>query len=215
MNQSNDMSKNNIQSIFDKYAGAYAEKYMSVSLYADSLDFFVEKLEGNRSQVLDVGCGPGNITRYLLDVKPDLNIMGIDISENMLSIARKYNPEAHFKLMDVGEIGGIEKKFDGMIAGFCLPYLSKEELKGFLKDAQVKLKKGGILYVSLMEDDYKNSGNMGSSSNPGDKLPTYFYLEKDLVLLLDTFQLKILYSERIENSNNKDGLKDLVLIAEK
>lgn len=215
MNQPNDLEKSKIQFIFDKYADAYAEKYMSVSLYADSLNFFVEKLEGQRSQVLDVGCGPGNITRYLLDLKPDLHIMGIDISENMLSIARKNNPEASFKLLDGRKISELDRKFDGIVAGFCLPYLSITELKEFVKHSQGKLKIGGFLYLSLMEDDYEKSGNIGSSSNPNEQLPTYFYQEKDLISLLNTVKLKIIYTERIENCNNNEGRKDLVIIAEK
>ena len=53
--------------------------------------FFCEMIVRHNAQVLDVGCGPGNITKFLLSRLPNLEILGIDVSPNMLDLAKKNN----------------------------------------------------------------------------------------------------------------------------
>lgn len=44
--------------------------------------------------IIDLGCGPGNVTRTLKDRWPDNAVTGLDRSENMLSKARDTNSDA-------------------------------------------------------------------------------------------------------------------------
>lgn len=53
--------------------------------------------------------------------------MGIDIAPNMVVLAIRNNPTGIFSVMNCRNIGDSDGKFDGIIGGFCLPYLSKEE----------------------------------------------------------------------------------------
>jgi trans-aconitate 2-methyltransferase len=46
-------------------------------------------LDGNEL-VLDVGCGTGRLTEKLLDRLPHGRVVGIDLSANMLSVAREF-----------------------------------------------------------------------------------------------------------------------------
>jgi ubiquinone/menaquinone biosynthesis C-methylase UbiE len=124
---------------------------------------------------LDVACGPGNITRYLLDKRPGLRIVGTDLAENMLVLARKNNPEASFCLLDARESTTLNQQFNGILCGFGLPYLSKEEAIQFIHDARSMLLPGGVLYISTMEGEYLQSGWKESSSNPDDKTYTHFH----------------------------------------
>lgn len=203
----------NTRLIFDKYAEAYQEKYMDVSLYANQLDQFLEMIKNNDAKVLDVGCGPGNITKYLLDKKPDLRITGIDISENMIGLARMNNPNASFKTMDCRNINEIDKKFDAIIAGFFLSYLSKTEVSKFLGNCSELMNTNGVLYISTMKDDYENSGYMASSKNNEERLFTYYHETQYLSEFLNNNGLEIVQSFEIENENNKYLIKDLVLIS--
>ena len=45
-------------------------------------------LINNKSLIVDIGCGPGNITERLASIWPFAKIVGIDGSEEMLAIAR-------------------------------------------------------------------------------------------------------------------------------
>ena len=47
------------------------------------------------ARVLDIGCGPGNVTSYLRRRYPErhLQLYGLDCSQEMLKIARKVDPQ--------------------------------------------------------------------------------------------------------------------------
>ncbi len=51
--------------------------------------------------VHDVGCGPGNVTRVIADRWPEARIIGSDISEPMLDVARNSYPELEWQTIDV------------------------------------------------------------------------------------------------------------------
>lgn len=58
---------------------------------------------GNPATVVDVGCGPGNSTRLLLDRWPDASVTAIDSSAAMLERARESVPAATFLQTDLRE----------------------------------------------------------------------------------------------------------------
>lgn len=202
--------------VFNKYAADYQNKFMDVELYAGSLDLFCKNISRKHAAILEVACGPGNITRYLLKKRPDFQILGTDIASNMLELARQNNPTAEFQLMDCKDISRLAKTYDGIVSGFCFPYLSKEEAIQFIVDASALLNAKGILYLSTMEDDYEKSGLKGASMDANDKTYTYYhqadYLEsalKENAFILIDIQRKM--------SIAKDGTKttDLLILAEK
>src|ERR1700751_220505 len=99
------MDKTNMAiAVFDKYAQQYQDKFMRLDAYHDSFDLFCRSIKKENAAVLELACGPGNITRYLLKQRPDLNILATDLSVNMLALAKKNNPTAAFKLMDCRDI---------------------------------------------------------------------------------------------------------------
>jgi trans-aconitate 2-methyltransferase len=53
------------------------------------------------TQVVDLGCGPGNSTELLLERFSGARVIGTDTSEAMLQSARQRLPECHFELSDV------------------------------------------------------------------------------------------------------------------
>src|SRR4051812_15408408 len=106
------MDKNKIAvAVFDKSAKKYQDKFMDVSLYHDTFDAFCDLVTKKGAMVLEIACGPGNITKYLLEKRPDLKILGTDLSPNMLELARANNPLAEFVLMDCRNIGSLNQKY--------------------------------------------------------------------------------------------------------
>jgi 2-polyprenyl-3-methyl-5-hydroxy-6-metoxy-1,4-benzoquinol methylase len=196
--------------LFNNIAHEYQEKFMDVSLYREALNYFSNMLP-ERASVLDVACGPGNITHYLLGMKPDLNILGIDLSENMIALAKQNNPTAEFKVMDCRQIATLHKNYDAVVCAFCLPYLPKEEATQLVKDAVALTKDDGVLYLSTIEDDYSNSGPQKNSK--GDIVDTYFYDEQYLSQVLQKEGCIIIYKDRQKSSSGGKEVIDLILIA--
>jgi trans-aconitate methyltransferase len=166
---------------WNKLASLYAEKFMDLSIYNETYDLFCNAIIQEYPEILEIGCGPGNITRYLLNKRPDFKIQATDIAPNMIALAQKNNPEARFSTMDCRDIESIDQKFDGIVCGFCIPYISEEEAIKLISDCANLLKSGGIIYLSFVDSDQGESGYKSTST--GER--TYFYYHPFTTILLN------------------------------
>ena len=209
------MQKYSPKEIFNSCALQYHEKFMNFDLYNDSFNLFCELVKMKNPSVLEVGCGPGNITKYILNKRPDFNILGIDIASNMIALAKENNPSANFKVMDCKNVLQLKNKFEGVICGFILPYLSKEEVLKLFEDIALLLNPNGILYLSTMEDLYSKSKFIASSIDRNKGLFTYYHKADYLTENLQQKGFKIIHLERKDYPEPKDTSKDLIIIAMK
>ncbi|MBL7892700.1 MAG: class I SAM-dependent methyltransferase [Bacteroidia bacterium] len=169
---------------WNKIASLYQEKFMDLELYNETYDFVCSAISDDNAKIADIGCGPGNISKYLLAKRPSFNLYGIDIAPNMVELAKRNNPNANFDVMDCRNIGKLHEKFDGIICGFCLPYLSHTEGEKLIADCSQLLNGDGIFYISFVEGDLSKSGYQVGSS--GDRIFFYYYnLNMLQTLLMD------------------------------
>ena len=90
--------------IFDKFADIYRDKYMELTTYAHTYREFCELLPPGPARVLDAACGPGNVARFLMAQKPDLDLLGIDLAPHMIELARNAVPVARFAVHDCRDL---------------------------------------------------------------------------------------------------------------
>ncbi len=200
--------------IYNKVAEAYQDKFMYLDLYNNSYDLFCLLIEKQNPSILEIGCGPGNITKYILAKRNDFKIHGIDMAPNMIRHAKENNPTATFSLMDCREIHNIKEQFDAILCGFCIPYLTKEDCYKFIKDSSNLLIKGGILYFSLIEDSYDKSEFLTGST--GDKIFIYYHEITYLQEYLKEANFEIEMLQRIDyDQAPKAPAIHLIIIAKK
>ncbi len=104
----------------------------------------------NERKVLDAGCGTGRNIQLLLDLDAK-NIVGIDISEKLLGMAKKkYNQNKKIQLF----LYNLEEKlpfknqsFDVIICTKTLPHVNN--IKQILNEFNRILKKGGIMMLDF------------------------------------------------------------------
>ena len=204
-----DHTKNTIQ-IFNSHAQRYTDKYFDVKKYATSLDLFIAKLASSTSSVLDVGCGPGNISSYLLNKKPNLNITGIDLAPQMIALAQQHIPQGQFKVMDGRNVAQIEQQFDAVVCSFCLPYLSMEETAELFEAFSEVIKNHGVLYLSWIEGSYDDSGYIANPSEEKEQLFTYYHEWATINKSLQNNGFRIVNKEMISNVT---GDNEVVVIA--
>ncbi|QYK02809.1 class I SAM-dependent methyltransferase [Shewanella psychrotolerans] len=205
------MDNNQISvSTFNKLAQVYQDKYMDLPLYHRTYDVLCARINPY-DNVLDIGCGPGNISRYLLDHVPSIKLLGTDLAPNMVELARLNNPEAHFEVMDCRAVADLDRQFDVIVCGFCLPYLNKEQANSLISAMSACLTDTGILYLSTMEGDYLASCMQTSSS--GDNVFIYYHDGDELTRQLDDNGLTLVWSYRQDYPERGDV--DLFLIAKK
>ncbi|ASB50362.1 class I SAM-dependent methyltransferase [Alkalitalea saponilacus] len=211
-----EVRQNDTIETFNKTSKRYQEKFMTMDLYNDTFDKYCNLIEKSNAEIFEIGTGPGNITRYLNTKRPDFKIFGIDLAPNMIELAKINNPSADFKIMDCKEIGTIERKFDGVMCGFCAPFLSKVELKSLINDTSGLLVQSGMLYLSTMEDDYNKSGFETTSFSGNDRVYIYYHQSDYLVECLNESGFEIVDIER-KDYPESDGtfLTDMIVIAKK
>ncbi len=206
----------NTIAVWNKWAKQYQDKFMYMDLYHDTYDLFCKQIEKENAAILEIACGPGNITRYLLKKRPDFKIFGIDLSPNMIELAKINNPTAEFQVMDCRAIVKLDKKYDAIMCGFCLPYLSKEEAVKLIIDAAGLLKPNGVLYLSTMEDDYSKSGFKGPSTGGPDKMYIFYHQADYLADTLKENGFKIIDLQRKDYTEPNGTLTtDLFILAKK
>lgn len=131
---------------------------MDVDIYNQTYDRFCNSIKKKNAEILEIGCGPGNITKYLLSKRPDFNLLGIDVAPNMIELAEKNNPSANFKVMDCRNIKDLDTKYDGIICGFCIPFLTQEDRSRFIADCHSILNDESTIYISFMDGSPEQSG---------------------------------------------------------
>lgn len=182
---------------WNNIASLYQEKFMGLNLYNESYDHICSSVNKTGAKLLDVGCGPGNITKYLLSKRADFKILGIDISPNMIELAKTNNPTADFAVMDSRSIKTLESKFDGIICGFCLPYLSPAESNELISTSYDLLYDNGLIYLSFVEGNPDESGyKVGSGGRVYFQFHSLDILKKQLnkVGFVDVKCSKVKYS---------------------
>lgn len=110
----------------------------------DELQFLLaDATTGNSvSSVLDLGCGTGETAIAVLKRHPHARLMGIDSSEDMLSIARKRLPSATFIVSRL-EDSLPEGPFDAVVSAFAIHHLDGQEKATLFRRIAHVLSPGG------------------------------------------------------------------------
>jgi SAM-dependent methyltransferase len=105
-----------------------------------------------RSRILDLGCGTGTPTaRQFADAGH--SVVGIDISEEMLRLARRDVPEAEFLHRAIEDIDASLGDFAAVVAFFSLLMLPRMDIPLALKGIHDLLEPDGFLVLSMVEAD--------------------------------------------------------------
>lgn len=130
---------------FDKYAEKYDLGFMGKCSRRFYIDLIKELDIEDGNCVLDVGCGTGNILAYI-GKKNEINGYGLDISENMIKIAKQKNNKYNFIVGDSSKLPYDDESMDVVIA--CMAYHHFPNQEKFRQEALRVLKPRGMLYIS-------------------------------------------------------------------
>ncbi|OGZ73105.1 MAG: hypothetical protein A2908_01055 [Candidatus Staskawiczbacteria bacterium RIFCSPLOWO2_01_FULL_38_12b] len=138
----------NLKDTYNKIAESWHKDHSSDDWWQEGTDKFVSLLKQG-SSVLDVGCGGGTKSKYLIG--KGLKVLGVDFSENLVEIAKREVPEGRFLVMDINNVDTLEESFDGIFMQAVLLHIPKKEAEGIIKKAVGKLNSGGYLYIAVKE----------------------------------------------------------------
>jgi ubiquinone/menaquinone biosynthesis C-methylase UbiE len=124
-------NQKNIIDCYDKTAKNYADKYIDElsKKHFDRILLELFALENKDSgKTIDLGCGPGQTTKYLYDCGLT-NIVGIDISSQMVTVAKQISPHLNFKVADVLKLKYADSYFSSAIAFYTIVHFDHKQLK--------------------------------------------------------------------------------------
>jgi ubiquinone/menaquinone biosynthesis C-methylase UbiE len=143
---------------WNQLAQLYAESFMELDSYQHTYAWLVEALGPKPMDVLDVGCGPGILAHYFQQHAPQWRLLGIDGAPQMIAEARVRFPLCQWRVLQAHQLDALKIPFSLITVGFCIPYMSPDELAVFWSKAYQALLPEGYLYVSFVVGHADQSG---------------------------------------------------------
>jgi SAM-dependent methyltransferase len=135
-------------SIADIYIGLFGS---SEQVHADDRAFIGRHLSIRSGGVLDAGCGPGHITRYLRSLGVDAR--GIDLVPEFLAHARAADPTGDYRLGSMRSLDAEDGSVAGILSWYSLIHVPPQELDGALAELRRVIAPGGTLVVGFFDGD--------------------------------------------------------------
>ena len=191
-----------IRESYDSAAEAYAE-HLAAELTHKPLDRhllnrFAEEVRG-RGLVADLGCGPGHVARYLQE--QGVTMLGIDLSEQMIEVARRLNPGIDFRVGDMRRLDLPDGALAGAVAFYSIVHFDPSELGAVMRELGRVLAEDGAALVSfhIGEDVVHVEDLFGA---PVD-LDFRFHIPKDVIDALRDAKLQV--REHVEREPYEDA----------
>lgn len=129
-----------------EYAGRIYDELKDKPFDHELLDKFARQVEDS-GLICDLGCGPGQIARYLRD--RDAHSFGLDLSEGMLGEARRLNPDISFVLGSMLALGLRSESLAAIAAFYSIIHIPREQVISALSEMKRVLKPGGLLLLAF------------------------------------------------------------------
>ena len=111
------------------------------------LDSFAGRF-GRGALLCDAGCGPSaHIGGYLAD--KGLKVIGIDISDRCVEMAKTFNPKMQFKREDIIKLSFAPDTFDGIVSYYSIIHTPKRSVGRIFEEFHRVLRPGGCLLVAV------------------------------------------------------------------
>lgn len=192
-------------STYEKIADIYTKQYfddLTDNLYIDK---FLEKLPKD-GKILDVGCGPGQFTKYMMD--KGFQVEAVDYSNEMLTIAKQRVPAGSFRQMDMRELDFENESFDGLLVAYSLIHIPTEDIPKTMRGFHRILKSQG--YMEIIAQKGEADRIIDEPFMPSEKMFFNFFTKERLSKFIEEAGLKITYQLETK-SQDPDSVSDMVI----
>jgi SAM-dependent methyltransferase len=140
-----------LQTSYDRVAENYAEQFRDEMdkkpFDRKMLDWLAEKV-GGLGVICDMGCGPGQIARYLHG--RGMKVCGVDLSPEMVRQAQSLNPDISFQQGDMFALADIaDNSYGGIAAFYAIVNLPRPSVVRALQELRRVLCPNGVLLLAF------------------------------------------------------------------
>lgn len=185
----------NTQTSYDIVAADYAEQYKDEMdkkpFDRDCLHRLVHEV-GGLGPICDLGCGPGQIARYLH--RQGVDVLGVDLSPQMIVEAQCLNPEIPFHQGNMLALPDADESWGGIAAFYCIIHIPRQQVVDALCEMKRVLRPGGVLLIAFhvgeedlhIDEYYEKPVNLDFAFYKPDEMEVWlkeagFELEESLV----------------------------------
>src|ERR1044071_3724656 len=123
-----------LEASYDRVAEEFAEEFCGElerkPFDRELLDGFAAELSGE-GRVCEIGCGPGQIARYLRD--RGVKMCGVDLSQEMVKHAGRLNPDIPFERGDMLSLDLPDASLIGIVCFYAVIHLKRADVTRALK----------------------------------------------------------------------------------
>ena len=119
--------------------------------HLEDLAFIAEHVALRSGPVLDVGCGPGQLSGYLASLGVD--VAGVDLVPDFICHAQAAHPQVQFSIGSMRRLGVADHSLAGILAWYSLIHTAPEDLDAVLHEFHRALAPGGALVIGLFDGE--------------------------------------------------------------
>ncbi|WP_072687214.1 class I SAM-dependent DNA methyltransferase [Rhodococcus marinonascens] len=149
-----------VRDAYDNVAVIYAARFQhlldSKPLDRAMLAAFAELVQADGARpVADLGCGPGRLTSHLLSL--GLDTFGVDLSPEMIRLARQTNPAVRFSEGSMDELDICDGTLGGVLAWYSIIHTPPQRLPGQFAEFYRVLGRDGHVLLAFQAADEPNT----------------------------------------------------------
>ena len=147
----------NVTDFYNKTATGWSDEWFKEKKQSMILEKFYNCFNQGGTKhpkMLDLGCGAGYDSKILS--KAGARVVGVDISEKLIDIAKEEVPQCKFFVGDITESLSNLGRFDGVVCLATIMHVDIQKMKKTFDNISAVLKEGGLLLVSSFDGVGKN-----------------------------------------------------------
>jgi len=132
--------------VAEEYVARFFDELAAKPLDRALLDCLIELTSGV-GVIADIGCGPGQIARYLAD--HGAQAMGIDLSPEMVKLAQRLSPDTPFRQGDMLALDLGANSLGGIAAFYSVIHAPPQQLPQVMREFYRVLRLGGLALLAF------------------------------------------------------------------
>jgi len=198
---------------FSQYSEQYDEKIGKLSLYNQSYIDFISKAKSTKT-LLDLACGPANVSSFIKRIVPDIKITCIDLSDKMLDLAESKLITGYYYKSDILNIKIPPEKYDLIVCAFGLPYIKSSEIPKFISELDKFTHQDSLIYISCMQGNKSQYEKMSFSKN--EEVLVHYHSKTSVLENFKSYNYKLLdYVEQEFPEHDGSTIVDMIFTFKK
>jgi ubiquinone/menaquinone biosynthesis C-methylase UbiE len=190
---------------YNQIARIYSDKYFDDASDTLYISKFLKLLPPG-SKILDIGSGPGQFAKFMSE--GGYLVEGIDLSPQMVEVARAKVPNIKFELMDMRKLTFPNNSFDGLLVSYSLIHIPEEEVEATIQGFYRVLKPAGKLMLITQKGEPDKV--VAEPLKYGEQMFVNFFQKEKLANLLIKNHFSVISQEETA-TNDPNALSDKVI----